>query len=273
MIKLAVFGDPIAHSLSPTIHTRFAQHAGIDIDYQAIHADADTLIDALTDFREHGGVGANLTVPHKQTGLSVCESTNRRAQAAGAVNTLIRTDTGWHGDNTDGLGLIWDLHRLQLNLEDNHILIIGAGGAACGILPALLEQNPANIIIANRTLSRAQRVAERFNQYPVSACELEDVEGLKSIELVIHASAAGHSDNTLDLPALAYASNPFCYDLSYGTAAQLFINWARQHQYSCADGLGMLVGQAAEAFTLWTGCTLSDDIRTQVLKDLKNGHT
>lgn len=267
-IKLAVFGDPVAHSLSPRIHTQFGEYTGIAVDYQAIHAGVDELIDSLADFRHQGGQGANLTVPHKQASLDVCATFSERARASGAVNTLIRTDAGWHGDNTDGAGLLWDLQRLSVPLNAGRILIIGAGGATRGIIPALLQLNPAEIIIANRTLGKAEQLAVSYDPFPVTACYLDHIADLDDIDLLIHASSAGHNGG-LTLPPLHGAVSPHCYDLSYGQAAQWFIDWARTHGYAASDGLGMLVGQAAEAFQLWTGADINDQQRGKVLAKLQ----
>jgi len=268
IMKLAVFGDPVAHSLSPNIHQQFANHTGLNIDYQAIHASSDDFANALEVFYTTGGHGANLTVPHKQTGLSICKSLSQRANDAGAVNTLIRKNSGWHGDNTDGMGLIWDLQRLSVNLSDSNILIIGAGGATRGIIPALLSQNPNSIVISNRTTSRAQQLAEQFPTLPVSSCSLDDIRQLRSIDLVIHASAAGHQNSDFVLPYLTNQNQAFCYDLSYANAAKPFLKWASQQGYQANDGLGMLVGQAAESFYFWTGHQLSDQVRESVLNKL-----
>ncbi len=272
MIRLAVFGDPVAHSLSPSIHQQFAEHTGLSVDYRAIRASADELTAALDGFYVSGGQGANLTVPHKQAGLSICNSLSQRARTAGAVNTLLREPTGWHGDNTDGLGLLWDLQRQAVQLANSRILIIGAGGATRGIVPILLEQKPARLIIANRTFSTAQQLAECFAQHPVSACCLDDIAQLENIQLMIHASAAGHGGNLPELPELEGSSHPLCYDLSYGAAAQWFIRWADNNNYPSSDGLGMLLGQAAEAFELWTDKTISNAIRTRILTSLRYHH-
>ncbi len=268
MIKLAVFGDPIAHSLSPTIHHYFAKKAGIDIEYRAIHASAEQLDDALQAFFQAGGLGANLTIPHKQAGLSICESLSTRAKTANAVNTLIRTTNGWHGDNTDGLGLIWDLHRQQVDLTDKHILVLGAGGAARGIVPSLLEQQPASIAIANRTIDKALQLAARFKSHNVSGYGLDKCIKLPAIDLIIHASAAGHSDDIFNLPFKFERSELFCYDLSYGKAAEPFLSWAKQNHYHTSDGLGMLVGQAAEAFYLWTEQSIDHHCRNSTINTL-----
>lgn len=268
MIKLAVFGDPIAHSLSPSIHHYFAEKTGIDIDYRAIHATAEQFEDSLQAFFQAGGLGANLTVPHKQAGLLICESFSTRAKAANAVNTLIRTTSGWHGDNTDGLGLAWDLHRQQIDLTDKHILVLGAGGAAQGIVPSLLEKQPASIAIANRTADKALQLAARFEPHNVSGYGLDKCITLPAIDLIIHASAAGHNNDIFNLPFKFESPKPFCYDLSYGQAAKPFLHWAKQQQYRTSDGLGMLVGQAAEAFYLWTGQSIDDQCRNSTINTL-----
>lgn len=270
MINLAVFGDPVAHSLSPLIHQQFAEHVGLAIEYRPIQASTDNFQRKLDAFQLHGGVGANLTLPHKQAGMTVCADLSMRAVAANAVNTLLLRPNGWYGDNTDGLGLVWDLQRLQVSLTNQHILIIGAGGAAQGIIPILLEQNPASITIANRTEARAQQLATQFEKSPVFACSLNDVSASKHIGLIIHASAAGHQNSTFNLSSFDTRSQPFCYDLSYGQAAQPFLQWASDHRYPAIGGLGMLVGQAAEAFHLWTTCTINSTVREKILNQLQS---
>jgi len=256
-MQLAVLGDPIEHSRSPTIHALFSQQAHIPVDYQAIRCSVEGLNDQLARLHAAGFKGLNLTVPLKEHALSVCQARSDTASDAGAVNTLVRTDTGWWGTNTDGVGLVKDIHTQGLTLRDQRILIIGAGGASAGIIGPLLAAGVATVAVLNRTLSRAQRLCERFNDPRLSAHPL-DPNGPGPVHLgpfdgIIQASAQGHL-GTFTLPRLdALAPRAWCYDLNYGPAHQPFRAWAMQADRWVVDGLGMLVEQAALSFEHWTG--------------------
>lgn len=267
MYKFAVFGDPIAHSLSPTIHQYFAQAFNLRVDYQAVHVTADALAETLSIFRQAGGVGANITLPHKQATIRYCVSLSERAKVAAAVNTLTATRQGWHGDNTDGAGLQWDLCRQGLALSGSHVLLLGAGGAARGVIAMLLSADVGHITIANRTLANAVSLAESSADNRADAVQLDQLADLSDVDLLINATAAGHSERHFS-SALHSSQKPFCYDLSYAAAAAPFLKWAKNRQLNSSDGLGMLVGQAAESFQLWTGVEVSDDIRADVMNRL-----
>lgn len=254
--RFAVFGQPVAHSLSPRIHAAFASQFGIALDYQAIDTPADDLADALRRFADAGGVGANITVPHKSEAADLCRNLSHRARKAGVVNTLTRRDDGWDGDNTDGVGFVRDLQqRHGIELHDRRVLLIGAGGAAHGVAPAMLNTDIEQLVIANRTRARAYDLIDRLDTSPrLRACILEELPTMGSFDLVIHATSAGHGDQTLDLPDSLVGTDSACVDLNYGRAALPFMAWA--HRLGCSrvhDGLGMLVEQAAEAFELWHG--------------------
>ncbi|MDZ7791770.1 MAG: shikimate dehydrogenase [Xanthomonadales bacterium] len=251
--KFAVFGQPVAHSLSPRIHRLFGEQLGIDIDYTAIESGIDELPERLSAFRAAGGSGANLTVPLKQAGLKLCARVDRPARQAHAVNTLRLFDDGWHGYNTDGAGLLLDLDRLGINPAGRRILVVGAGGAVAGILGPLLARKPARVHIVNRTVDRAERLADKF-------AHLGSIDGGgfesdpdSRFDLLIQSTSAGHAS---DLPPLKrgwLTDEARAYDLNYGKAHEPFASWCRDHELTVDDGLGMLIGQAALAFEIWTG--------------------
>ena len=253
-LKLAVFGDPIAHSRSPQLHQYFASVAGLSIDYQRIHARTDQLAQKLLAFHTAGGHGANITLPHKQAVMALCTDISARARRAAAVNTLLRSGDGWRGDNTDGIGLVLDLQDQAIKLDAASVLIIGAGGATRGIVPALLDAGCKRIVIANRTLATAQALVAAMADVRLAACGLSP-DYKESFDLLVHATAAGHDHHSLPLPEVLQG-RPYCYDLSYADASRAFLDWAEQQGCRHSDGLGMLVAQAAESFRLWTGSTI-----------------
>lgn len=252
-LALAVFGQPVAHSLSPRIHRLFGQQLGIDVDYTAIEAGIDELPDELAAFRAAGGTGANLTVPLKYAGLKLCAGIDRAARLARAVNTLSLRKDGWHGHNTDGAGLMLDFERLSLDAAGRRVLILGAGGAVAGLLGPLLERSPATVFIANRTGERAERLAERFDHLgPVTGGGLEAATG-GAFDLVIQSTSAGHHGETAPIDRGRLGQGTVAYDLNYGPAHAAFAGWCQAHDLPVHDGLGMLVGQAALAFEIWSG--------------------
>lgn len=254
--KYAVIGHPITHSKSPTIHRLFAEQTGQDISYEAIDATPEELNAAVTRFIALGGRGLNVTVPHKQAVVELLDELTERAELAGAVNTIIRLDDGsLRGDNTDGSGLLRDLQdNLQLVLEDQHILVLGAGGAARGILPPLAELRPDELVVANRTLDRALEIADELADIGrIKARSFAELENL-SFSLIINATSAGLQGELPPFPESIIDSNSVCYDLAYSMRDTPFVAWARQHgcKHAC-QGWGMLVEQAAESFELWRG--------------------
>lgn len=252
--KLAVFGDPVAHSLSPRIHGLFAAQLGLAIDYVRIQASSGALPEKIGAFAAGGGIGANLTVPLKQTGLRLCSWLEPAARQARAVNTLKRVDQYWHGYNTDGAGLLLDLERLGIRVAQARILIIGAGGATAGILGPLLAAEPAHVHILNRNEARAQGLAERFEHLgPVSAGSLAQPGPLPAADLLIQATSLGHQGQLPPLSAHWLAPQARVYDLNYGPAFQPLALWCQQNGLNAHHGLGMLIGQAAQAFEIWTG--------------------
>lgn len=252
----AVFGHPIAHTLSPRIHAAFGRQLGIALLYEAIDAEPWQLSAALADFAAAGGRGANLTLPHKQAGLALCASLSPRARAAGAVNTLVRATEGWHGDNTDGAGLVRDLtERHALDLRARRTLLLGAGGAAHGVAPALLEAGIGELFIVNRDPAKADALADTLGQPGrVHSRYWQDLATLGVFDMIVNATSAGRSSHAMELPFGIAGARAAAVDLSYGEAAIPFLAWARGAGCTQAiDGLGMLVEQAALAFELWHG--------------------
>ncbi len=254
--RYAVMGNPIAHSKSPRIHRLFAEQTGQDLTYEAILVPEDGLGQAVARFRDAGGKGLNITVPFKQKAWLLAEARSPRADRAGAVNTLWwREDGSLFGDNTDGVGLVRDLTRNHsVELEGRNILLLGAGGAAHAVLPALLETGPALLVIANRTAEKAVQLAERFADLgPLEGCGFPQLAG-RSFDLVINATAAGIGGQVPDIPAETIGGDTCCYDMMYGDEPTAFVRWAETAGAGRAlDGLGMLVEQAAESFFLWRG--------------------
>ena len=248
--QFAVFGAPVKHSLSPKIHATFAAQCEIALEYRAVEAHAEDFASTLSDFAAQGGVGANITLPLKALALSLCTNLDANAERAGAVNTLIRKANAWHGANTDGIGLVRDLtQRQQLNLQDRRLLVIGAGGAARGVLGPLQNAGTIDLVIANRSVDKAQALAEQFNG---RACGLDQLGNQGAFDLIVHASSAGHGEFVLpDWPASLVRTDTALVDLSYGVASKPALAWASELEIVAFDGLGMLIEQAAEAFYLW----------------------
>lgn len=263
--RYAVIGNPIAHSRSPEIHQMFARQLGIAIEYERVLAPLDGFAATLQALQAQGYHGANVTVPFKLQAYDLAQR-SQRASEAGAVNTLSFKDGTIFGDNTDGVGLVRDIvHNLSTPILGKRVLLLGAGGAAQGVLHPLLEQSPAVVVIANRTLKKAQAMVDsvrsrkadqRINQSIESrqAAELlaSTFAGLQghTFDIAINATSAGLSDDRLPLPDGLLADGALAYDMMYGRETP-FMAYARSMQAVVANGLGMLVEQAAEAFYLW----------------------
>lgn len=251
----AVMGNPVAHSKSPHIHRRFAMQTGEAVEYTAIQVDPGGFEQAVGNFQAAGGKGLNITVPFKQEAWALVDSRSERAARAGAVNTIKFDGNKLFGDNTDGTGLVNDLLQNHgLELKGKRILLMGAGGAARGVLLPLLEQKPARLIIVNRTAEKARELAEHFSDAGlIEGCGYEALRG-KQFDLVINATAASLSGDVPPLPENIFAENAIAYDMMYGAEPTAFLNWSRTHgAVKNIDGLGMLVEQAAESFYLWRG--------------------
>jgi len=272
MDSYAVFGNPISHSLSPRIHQQFAQQCGQAMRYQAILAPLDGFTESLADFFQQGGQGCNVTVPFKQEAYRLCGALTQRAERAGAVNTLIRQASGKPlGDNTDGAGLLRDLtQNLGLRLTGQRILLLGAGGAARGVLEPLLGEHPAELVIANRSLDKAHNLLDEFAALGnLRVCAFADLSREPPFELIINATSASLAGELPPLPDGLLRDQGACYDMLYSQTPTVFQQWgATQGAAVNADGLGMLVEQAAEAFLLWRG--IRPDSRS-VLNELRHG--
>ena len=252
----AVMGNPVAHSKSPWIHTLFASQTGQRLRYNARLVPVDGFDEAINHFfkEERGGHGLSITVPFKELAWECAQRRTARAEKAGAVNTLwISNDGVLHGDNTDGLGLVRDLTvNHQVDLKNARLLILGAGGAVRGVLEPLLEQKPAELMIANRTVSKAEALAELFPGQPVSAGGFADLS--EPFDLIINGTSASLQGDLPPLPAEIVNEQTVCYDMMYAREITVFNQWGlAQGARQAIDGLGMLVEQAAEQFQIWRG--------------------
>ena len=253
----AVFGHPVSHSLSPRIHAAFGRQAGIELDYTAIDATPEGFAQALEAFAAGGGKGANVTLPLKEAAFALCATTSERARRVGSVNTLIRNDGQWQGDNTDGIGLVRDLtDRLALDLRGRRTLLLGAGGSARGVAPALLDAGVSELMIANRTPERADALADALG-VPSRAHSRywDDLVNAGDFALIVNATSLGRgASDEFRLPFALSTPRTLAVDLNYGEAAIPFLAWARTAGCrDVVDGLGMLVEQAAASFELWHG--------------------
>lgn len=251
--RYAVVGQPVDHSLSPAIHARFAEQTGQHIDYQRLPAPADDFAAVANNFFDAGGHGVNVTLPFKTEAMALADTHSERVRAAGAANTLTLGEDGLiTADNTDGIGLVRDLqNRLGVGIHGARILILGAGGAVRGAVPALLAENPAGIIIANRTRSKAETIAAEVGP-SVDAATPDELD--TAFDIVINAVSAGLAGDMPAVPNIVIAPTTIAYDMIYGETPTPFLGWARGlGAETSADGLGMLVEQAAESFRIWRG--------------------
>lgn len=259
--KFAVIGHPIEHSKSPLIHQAFASQFGKSIVYEKVLAPLDGFSETISRLQAEGYRGANVTVPFKFEAFEASDALSDRAQAAGAVNTLSFQDRKISGDNTDGCGLVNDiLKHWQASIAGKKVLLLGAGGAAQGVMLPLLTQQPALLTIANRSLDKAQAMVSRFatgqeSNKPLTSVELQvktfDALG-DAYDIVINATSAGLQAEALAISPAIFSENTLAYDMMYGRETP-FMQQAYAAKASVADGLGMLVEQAAEAFFIWHG--------------------
>lgn len=254
--RYAVIGNPVAHSKSPEIHSIFAEQTGENTSYEKILAEKHGFTRSARQFFNAGGKGLNVTLPFKTDACEFVDRLTDVAGRAGAVNTIMRQrDGSYLGTNTDGIGLLRDLKKtLSLQLSGQKILIIGAGGAVQGIVEPLLNEQPDEILIANRTLHKAVAIAKNFHSIgKVRSCSLDQIP-LKRYDLVVHATSASLQDGALTLPPDIVGSQTCCYDLLYSDADTVFMRWAKHRgAANVVDGFGMLLEQAAESFYLWRG--------------------
>jgi shikimate dehydrogenase len=269
MKRLAVVGHPVAHSLSPRVHAAFAREARVELEYGALDIAPEALTAQLEALHAEGWTGFNVTLPHKLAAKALCRSVSTRAEDAGAVNTLIRDEDGWRGDNTDGEGLLRDLRdNLGIELSGKRILLLGAGGAARGVIAPLLDQRPAELVVSNRNPWKPEALAEQFaGRGTLRPCTHLALKGDR-YDLIINATSAGHDGRFLRLPPGLFDADAKAYDLSYGKAHTPFADWARSAGARAVhDGLGMLVEQAAVSFQLWHGVLPHTDAVISMLRE------
>ena len=257
--RYAVVGNPIAHSRSPEIHAAFARQTGQDIEYSRLLAPIDDFRTTVEAFRAAGGKGVNVTVPFKLEAFDLADEVSQRARDAEAVIFLEFEDGRIRADNTDGVGLVRDIvHNLGFGLAAKRVLLMGAGGAAQGVLTPVLEREPSILTIANRTVEKALRLAETYRRKAVAAssvlCGLgfDELDG-HHFDLVINATSTSLRGQLPPLPADVFAAGALAYDMMYGTVPTPFLAFAAAHGAKTSDGLGMLIEQAAESFLLWRG--------------------
>lgn len=250
--QFAVIGNPIEQSRSPELHHAFAEKTGIDINYVKRFAELDAFESSVQEFFAQNGIGMNVTVPFKERAFKLCDQLTERAKIAKAVNTLWMQDNKLYGDNTDGQGLVEAIKALSWPLENSRILILGAGGATRGVIYPLVHAGASEIVIANRTLSRAQQLVDDIQdavpEAQLTACGLDHLTG--QYDLIINATSASLSGDTLHLPETLQFK--YAYEMAYGKPSH-FIDQAKQRSVPTTDGFGMLVGQAIEAFSIWNG--------------------
>lgn len=256
MDRYCVFGNPIGHSKSPAIHAAFAAQTGQQLSYEARLAPLDGFAAAVHAFIAEGGKGANVTVPFKLEAHKLAQALTVRAQAAGAVNTLHFTQQGIIGDNTDGAGLVADIvNNAGVAITGKRILLLGAGGAARGVVLPILEHRPARLVIANRTVATAEQLASQFAALGgadvVRGCGFDQVGG--PYDIVVNATSASLHGDLPPLPDGVFAPGTLALDMMYGKEPTVFLQYAAEHGALVRDGLGMLVEQAAEAFAVWRG--------------------
>ena len=269
MDRYAVLGYPIGHSKSPIIHQQFAKQTKQTLSYEAIEVKPEVFSTTLDDFFNAGGKGVNCTVPLKELAYEKVDQLTERAQFSGAVNTVKLMDDGTLlGDNTDGVGLLTDLCvNLGLSLAGKRVLVLGAGGAARGILGPLLGANPSALFLANRTVSKAEAMETLFASFGrITPTSYEKLTGYQ-FDLIINATSASLSNALPAINSGLLAADGVCYDLAYSEQPTAFVRWGlREGAHLSVDGRGMLVEQAAHAFKLWRG-VMPDT--TQVLENLK----
>jgi len=256
--RYAVIGNPVGHSRSPQIHEAFARQTGQDITYDRLLAPLDAFEATVRRFFREGGHGLNVTVPFKREAWDLVDICEGGALAAVAVNTIRRSGNQLIGYNTDGIGLVTDLvHNLGTRIAGRRVLLMGAGGASHGVMQPLLEQRPDLLVVANRTLDKAESMVRHFHRFGalaaqgVSARPYAALAGLQ-FDLVVNATSAGLEGEMPTLPDTLFAPGAMAYDMVYGRETQ-FLGFARARGAICADGLGMLVEQAAESFLIWRG--------------------
>lgn len=258
--RYAVFGNPIAHSKSPLIHTAFAEQTRQDLLYDRQLVEPNKFVETARQFFASGGCGLNITVPFKLEAFELADVLSERAEAAGAVNTLKKMPDGKiYGDNTDGAGLLRDItQNLAWVVRGKRVLLLGAGGAVRGVIAPLLAEQPSRVVIANRTLTKAEELVKDFS-VGKSAQEIKLLRAsslhihARPFDIIINGTSASLQGAMPDLDPAILNPNACCYDMMYGAQLTPFLQWVQRNGAQVADGLGMLVEQAAESFYLWRG--------------------
>jgi len=269
LIKLAVFGHPIAQSLSPWIHRQFADQCGLELDYQATDATPETFPALVKDLALSGGRGCNVTVPLKHSAWKMAGRSSESAARAKAANTLVFNGADdWYADSTDGMGLISDLQSISgCRLTGARLCLLGAGGAAASVLGALLESKPDSIVIANRTKQRAIDLAQAHAGLgTIDVCTPGELGAGVVFDVLINATSQGHGGAAPEISSSWLRPGGLCYDMNYAGAAEPLKAWCLKNNIRYSDGLGMLVGQAALSFSLWTNQAPDT---TKVLRELR----
>ncbi len=257
-LQLALLGNPVKHSLSPAIHKLFAQQFGISLNYELISCTAEQFTAALGKLQQSGAAGCNITLPLKNLACELADELSDAANKAGAANTIIFKQAGICADNTDGEGWLTDLQNTGGEIKQQSVCLLGAGGAAAGIIDKILDSKPTKLIIANRDKSKAESLLSHTNETNYKSISMDELANTSSkFDLVINATSLGHQGLLPALSAKAFSPNALYYDLNYGQAAQPILNWCKLNSINYQDGLGMLVEQAARSFYLWTGKTPS----------------
>ncbi|MEM0955752.1 MAG: shikimate dehydrogenase [Pseudomonadota bacterium] len=253
--KFAVLGNPVRHSRSPWIHAAFAEQCGLPMQYRAVAVEPDKFENTVIDFFARGGKGLNITVPFKQKAFALAERLSERARVAGAVNTLLQREQQLVGDNTDGIGLVRDMvANLGWQVRDRRLLVMGAGGAVRGVLELLLKEHPSALTVVNRSADKAVALAQDFAELGRIDAGGYELIADADFDLVINGTSASLSGELPPLPSALLNDRSCCYDMMYSAEPTPFMRWAAQHTaWAVADGLGMLVEQAAESFYLWQG--------------------
>ncbi len=252
MKKYAVFGNPIEHSLSPLIHAYFAENLGIKLTYKAILGTIGKFELEAKNFLKTGGKGFNITLPFKQEAYNLAETKSEIAEITGSVNTISLKDGLIHGDNTDGSGFIKDIkNNIGFDIKNKKVLLLGAGGAAMGIIPNILYEHPLELKIYNRTREKAEKLCDKFLDIgKLDYVAKSDLEKYK-FDIIINSTSVGISNEDFYLPKNFFNNNSICYDLSYGAASNSFRKWANENNLIFYDGVGMLLEQAADSFYIW----------------------
>ena len=263
--KYAVFGNPIEHSMSPLIHEYFAKNLKINLSYVPILGSLGKFEKEAKFFLGNGGSGFNVTLPFKEDAFKLAETKSKIARITGSVNTISIKNGAIHGDNTDGIGFVKDMkNNIEYDFNDKKILVVGAGGAAMGVIPSILNENPSELKIYNRTFEKAKSLSDSFeNIGPVEAVSQDKIHK-HNFDLIINATSIGINNIKFELSKKILNTETVCYDMSYGKISNSFKMWSNENNLKFHDGLGMLLEQAAESFYIWE---LQRPVITEELKN------